>query len=328
MNPSTIILVVLLLAVTIIIFWRVQRKGGNMILIGIGDKEAQVRFVERYKPFLSEYPELSKLLKKAFLRKLDNPPDKEIEAISGLPDDDSRVIDFDNKVFADRIVFYLGRITVDDFSELINLVSNAQGFGAYKILRGMYERIVTAVYISKYPSEAQPFLEAEDIQNWKIWKRALEVTPEIAAKYSPDQINELEEKYKKAKAKRNESVCNKCNQPTTNEAWTRVNLADMAQKADENLAILYGSCYLEPTLNTHATGSSLNRRIRPNNTDTGWTYRENSEEEARIALHLAHSLILRVLKLQESYFKLGLEAEIQTRIDAFEGVWVGIPPIK
>jgi len=99
----------------------------------------------------------------------------------------------------------------------------------------------------------------------------------------------------------------------------------MAQKADANLAVLYGWCYLEPTFHSHATGFGLSQRLKRNQDNTGWTFREITEREARTALHLAHNLILRVLKLHEDYFKLGLEAEIQPRIDELPNVWEGIP---
>lgn len=327
MNLCTVIAALFLIAVILMILWYTQRKGRKIIPIGVGDPDAQTRFMERYKPFLIEYPELSNLLKKVFLRALDNPPEDEIKAIDSIVDDDPRVLAFDEKVLASRIIFYLGRIAADDFGEVITLSGNGRGFGAYKVLRGMYERIVTAAFIAKNPSEAQPFMEEESIQNWKLWQSALRVMPEIKDRYTTDEIQGLEEKYKAAKATKVASMCKKCGQPKTDEAWTRVDLATMAQRADANLAVLYGWCYLEPTFHSHATGSSISRRLKRNDENTGWTFREITEKEARTALQLAHNLILRVLKLHDSFFKLGLESEIQSRIDAFENVWADIPPI-
>src|SRR5712691_5867698 len=39
---------------------------------------------------------------------------------------------------ADRLGFHLGRICVEDFSEIFLLAGNGHGIGALKILRGMY----------------------------------------------------------------------------------------------------------------------------------------------------------------------------------------------
>ena len=64
-------------------------------------------------------------------------------------DDDPEVIAFENKTTTDRVVFFLGRIAADDFGEIIILSGNGRGIGAYKILRGMYERVVHAVFFNK-----------------------------------------------------------------------------------------------------------------------------------------------------------------------------------
>ena len=61
----------------------------------------------------------------------------------------------------------------------------------------------------------------------------------------------------------------------------------------------------------------LGARFRRNE-DGATSYQEISEAEAaRQALLLAHNLVLRHLGLQNEYFKLGLDEEIQPRIAAF-----------
>ena len=60
---------------------------------------------------------------------------------------------------ADRVGFYLGRICVEDFSEIFVLAGNGHGVGALKILRGMYERAVTSAFILANPDQADDFLE-------------------------------------------------------------------------------------------------------------------------------------------------------------------------
>ena len=47
-----------------------------------------------------------------------------------------------DRYYTDLIVYTLGRIAIDDFSELMVLGGNGWGIGALKILRGMYERVV------------------------------------------------------------------------------------------------------------------------------------------------------------------------------------------
>ena len=59
---------------------------------------------------------------------------------------------------ADRVVFYLGILCVEDFNEVTLLCGNGCGIGALKILRGLYERAVSLGYIAKNPNKAEDFL--------------------------------------------------------------------------------------------------------------------------------------------------------------------------
>jgi hypothetical protein len=185
----------------------------NQLPAGVGDAEAQRRFIETFRDFLLEHPVLQRLLEKVSLRTLEAPPQEQVAALLRLPGDDPAVIAFEDKVMAGRVVFGLGRIIADDFGELLTLSGNGRGIGAYKILRGMYERLVAAAYIAKNPSEARFFVEDDAIKKWKLWQQAVEVIPDLKDTILKEKIDVLEAEYKRVKAKRAESICNKCGQP-------------------------------------------------------------------------------------------------------------------
>jgi hypothetical protein len=289
------------------------------VRITIGNTQAQERFVHANREFLAEYPALSQLLQKTFIRSLAQPVVEEVQRLERLPVSDPAVIAFEDQFLADLAVFYLGRISADDFTELLLLSSNGWGFGALKILRGMYERVVTAAFISKNPAEARAFAGDTPIKKGNIWKRTVQWMPELKERYSVEQIQSIEADYKEALEKRAQTRCNKCGQPITQGAWTRVDLETMAKNTDAGLAVLYASCYLEPTCHSHATSYGIERRLRE--TGEGHQYRDLSEEEAVHAVLLGHNLILRVLTLQDSHFHLGIAGEIKSRVDAFAQVW-------
>jgi hypothetical protein len=284
---NTWIVVIVLVAVLIVLIWYVRRKGKgmNLVPIAVGDREAQVRFLKYYQPFLAEYPNLSELMKKTFLRALRQPSEEERKAVADLPDDDPRAIAFEDKIMADYVIFYHGRIAADDFGEILSLAGNGRGFGALKILRGMYERIVTASFLSKNPAEARRFMDDEAIQTWKLWNGALKLSPDMKDRFPEEKIKGMEQANAAARAKKKESICKTCKQPITDEAWTRLDLASMAEKADYNLAVLYGWCYVEPTFHSHATSFGISHRLRRTDDDSAWTFRESGEEEAHRALH-------------------------------------------
>ena len=97
-------------------------------------------------------------------------------------------------------------------------------------------------------------------------------------------------------------------------------MPDMAKKADSALADLCVSCYLEPTFHSHPTAYGIGSRLRKIE-EGGYTFNDTTEKEARMAVLLGHNLILRLLGFQNGYFDLGLEAEIQERINMFPKIW-------
>src|SRR5712671_5104755 len=137
----------------------------------IGNPPQQEKFVRENQEFLLEYREISRLLTRVFIRSLAQPSPEEVQRLEQFPDSDPAVVAFEDQIWADRVVFYLGRIAADDFNELLLLASNGWGFGALKILRGMYERVVTGAFISKNPSEARVFANDGPIKRGNIWKR-------------------------------------------------------------------------------------------------------------------------------------------------------------
>lgn len=288
--------------------------------IGVGNAASQERFIRAHEGFLREHQELHNLLNKVFIRRLAHPPDEEISKLEQLPDSDPSVIAFEDKVIAARVIFFLGRTAADDFGELLILAGNGYGIGAFKILRGMYERIVTAAFIAKHPAEARVFAEDDAIKKWTLWREYVAAMPELRGQYTGEQIKGLEDRYNEIRAKRKTEICSKCRQPKTQDAWTRVTMADMAKRADAGLAELYASCYLEGTFQSHPTAYGLGRRLRELE-GGGYSFNETTEKEARRAVLLAHNLILRLVSLENEYFGLGLQSEIEERLKMFPRVW-------
>jgi hypothetical protein len=285
----------------------------------IGSAKAQARFSKENQAFLEECPRVYDLLHKVFIRTLAPPTPAEFASIQDLPEDSAPVNEFFNKMLADRTVFYLGRIAGDDFNELFTLAGNGYGFGALKILRSMYEHTVTAAFIAKNPSQSEHFANDSAIKKGKIWKKMVEWMPEIADRYTTEQRDWLDKNYKEALVKLKSSMCKKCGQPVTQEAWTRVDLDTMAKKTDDNLAFLYSACYLEPLCHSHATSFGLELHLVE--TEDAVKYRDESPTEARKAIMLGHNLILRVIALQNGYFHLGLDGEVIAASDGYSKIW-------
>jgi hypothetical protein len=215
--------------------------------VSVGNRASQEKFVLKNRAFIAEYTKLSELLDRIFIRVLPKPSLDQIEKLKQLPSDDPSVIAFEDKISAERIVFFLGRIAVDDFGEIMILAGNGYGFGAHKIVRGMYERVVTAMYIAKYPSEARRFAMQSAIDKFKLWERTVTAFPDLLQRKTEEEIQGLRAAATEARQKLREPTCSKCKQPLPDQPWTRKGLDAMAREVDLGLYKLYGQLYLEGT---------------------------------------------------------------------------------
>src|ERR1039458_5861773 len=134
-------------------------------------------------------------------------------------------------------------------------------FRSYKIVRGMYERTVTAMYLAKHPSEARVFVESSAVMKRNYLGR-LKAVPEMKDRVSDEVMQKVEDNAAAVLAKRRLSTCSKCHQPITKEAWTRVSMDVMAKEVDPFLGLHYHEFYLETTAQTHPNMFGVERRLR------------------------------------------------------------------
>jgi len=290
------------------------------LVVGIGTEDAQNAFLQTNKPFLDEYHLLLPVVKAVFLNRVIYPPsDEVIASLVGLPDEHPQVMAVDDKYKSDLIVYTLGRIALDDFGELIVLAGNGWGVGALKILRGMYERVVTSAYIAKNPQASRAFAASIWTHRAKVWRRLVALDPTLSEGELPDDIKTIQAEAKRAQDNKNESTCKCCGQLKKIDPWTALDLASMARIAGKHLEDLYLGCYLEPTAHLHATGAGTAARIR--HAGNSWLYKLDTSEEGRMALVFGHNLLLQNLRAQNDYFDLGLFNSINSRFTAFKELW-------
>jgi hypothetical protein len=232
-----------------------------------------------------------------------------------------------NKVFiremkseepADKVIFYLGRLAVEDLMEILLLCGNGYGIGGMKILRVLYERAVTLRYIAKNPKKAEDFLDYHHVHLGKLFNHARRIFGNDM-KLSSEQIADIQSNYDAMKEKYKEIFCAKCGSTRIRMSWSELDILSMAREAE--LDNLYLQCYYEPLLQAHTTVSSLIYRLKWRG-DYGLTFDEGAQhKKADLTLIAAHNLILYVIKVVNEYFKMGLDDEIEKCFEDFLLVW-------
>ena len=220
---------------------------------------------------------------------------------------------------ADKVVFFVGRLCVEDFNEVFLLSANGCGFGALKILRGLYERAVTLAFMSKHPDQADMFLEYHYIHQGKMLTHAKPLLDKTRDQIPYEEVRAAEELYKTYKAKFREPLCKKCNTYRTRFSWSLLDLASMAR--DVGMEGLYFAAYYFPTLQSHATASSIINRLEMKTDGHLGFDPEPQRDWCDRALVAAHNVIIHVLLTQNAYFELVLDDEIQQRMNDFSEIW-------
>ena len=160
--------------------WKPSRqkpmRKGKMVPVGIGNAAEQKEFLAANPDRLKAIESLYAAAERIFLRTL----------VSDKP--------------ADRIGFDLGRICVEEFSEILLLAGNGHGIGALKILRGMYERAVTSAYIIANPDQADAFLDYDKVNKRTAYMHAKKLGP-YGPNLSAETIKRIEDEFEAVKPK-------------------------------------------------------------------------------------------------------------------------------
>jgi hypothetical protein len=112
------------------------------LAVGIGDPNEMKHFVETYPVFMEKLAVLDDIRARTFQRQ-------------GI-----------GKLF-DIAIYAFGRVCSEDFQQVFVLCGNGFGIGAMQIVRGMYERHVTATYLLNHQDELAQFLDYDKVHRNK-----------------------------------------------------------------------------------------------------------------------------------------------------------------
>ena len=268
--------------------------------MGFGNPQEWERFNAEYPEFVARYEALLETKDRIFVR-------------SGSGE----------KV--DRIVFGLGRVCAEDFQQVVILCGNSFGIGALQLLRGMYEREVTAAYLSKHPEAVDDFLDYHFVHMRKAvnhLRETLGTLDELHKLVPPEKLEEIERDYQGVRNRFIEPLCQTCGTTKPMFSWTRFHTGVLAQRGSEGLKQMYFYWYYRPTLLSHSTIASLMARMKV--TEGGVLFFDGGAQRNYVkeALVGAHHLMLYVLDTQNDHFKLGLDEELRARVEDFNACWI------
>jgi Family of unknown function (DUF5677) len=236
--------------------------------LSAGSPKEWIDFEKRHPGFREALARLKTMLETAFLRAVD-------------ADDLTKFT-----------IFGLGRLAVEDFFEILLLAVNGYGFGALKLLRPLYERVVTAVYLMRHPDEAQDFVDFAYVNQRKLLNHAKNSGVDVTKYATAEQLTELEAEYQRVTERLRRNY------------WSDKNVKVQADEV--GLGDLYGMAAFWPTLHLHTTRAALDARLEVS--ADGAVFKAGAQrKEADQALGYAHILVVQILYACNEFFSWGLD---------------------
>ena len=218
--------------------------------------------------------------------------------------------------------FWLGHACRQDFVELIFLAINGYSSGAWKILRGLYERAVALAWIVKTPEKAERFVRFGAIQEHRMLQAALNLVSEEDFDKAMGENNsaaDIRERYRQMKSEFQVTVCEKCGAKRTQPGWD-LDVAAMAKKVGDPYDRFYLTAYVIPNSHVHATLASTFNQQEVTKTP------DERRREADFAVLHAMLLLIQVIRSQNELFSLGLKDEIDGCEQKIVEAWNSLHP--
>jgi hypothetical protein len=226
---------------------------------------------------------------------------------------------------ADKLVYFFGRIVVEDFMEITLVCYHGYGVAASKLVRSMYEYAITLRYLHEHPDEAEIFLAYHLVQQEKLIHRLIETFGENIIS------GELVADAKRAAAEVKEDfMVPVCDHPGAkmrlNHTWNKLDFVAMAKRTGALGKLIIPGYYM-PLRHAHPTFGGLTDRLEVVDRRMGLKGEAQTEIVDR-SLMTAHNCILDALKVQSEHFKIEeLEDAMQVCYQDFLRVWSPDSPL-
>jgi hypothetical protein len=218
----------------------------------------------------------------------------------------------------DKVIFIYGRVCLEDVFEILLCCGNGNGHAAQKLLRGLYERVVTLRYLHEHPAEVENFLDFY----WVAQRKLMIACAGTMGKdmFTRDMIAEIENGYQAVKDKFMVTDCKTCGTKRPSHSWSKLDFAAMARMTSLGKLIALG--YYIPLREAHATVASMLSRVEASENDGISFIHTAQRKPADNALRVSHNIFLDVLRVQDEHFAVpGLKEQNELCLQDFMDIW-------
>jgi hypothetical protein len=184
--------------------------------------------------------------------------------------------------------------------EILLVCGNGESFAAVKLLRSVFERVVTLSYVEQHPDELDHYLNYYWIDQHKLIN-AVETTfkPGLV---EPDRKKEADENYQRLKGYYKMTLCKECGTTRPAVSWTPKDVLTMAKEV--GLGDFIVPAYYMPMQHAHPKVKGMLERVTITAGGRMVPKERFQPDLADRVLCAAHALVLHALDVQVKHFKL------------------------
>jgi hypothetical protein len=214
------------------------------------------------------------------------------------------------------LVMSMTHLALDDFFEVVLAAANSEGFAAQKLLRTMFERVVTLIYLTRNPDKMDDYIGYADIEQAKT-VAALESS--FGADALPqDLVARTKAAAAAVKGNYEGHKCKECGARGPALSWSgQLDLRAMAEQV--GLRSLIAPGYVIPLGHAHPKPLTYKERIVADGHGGYTAVTRFSVPQSDLALSTAHVLALHLIQNSIAFFSMAADTE---ELDAdFHALW-------
>lgn len=203
---------------------------------------------------------------------------------------------------ADAVVFAVAARAANDFKDLSILACNGRGLGALDMLRGMFERTVTAMYLGLEPGKAGAYAKFHGLAAQKLLDQS-EQNAELVQAVLSSRLSEVEADVDDVDGY-HVPDCTRCLSRGRGETWTELDTVAMAERVGLRDVLL--QCCCVPKRHMHALVDNMLHGLAANSrrSRSGVSAERDCADQAvsgghHLSLVLLH-LLIRQFGLEET----------------------------
>lgn len=215
------------------------------------------------------------------------------------------------------IIFYSGIRCAEDFIAITLLAAHGFGLDAIALVRGMFERAVTAAYLHLHPDEAQAFADFDIVQRHRA-AQAISETLGVDAENEAG-FAELRKDYQEVKKRFEVTDCSDCGTKRVGPSWSKLDFVSMAKGLPQFRELVVEGYYI-PLSQAHSTLKSVTALLDFSNGEP--EFRKEHRVEADRAFQIAHRILIRVMQTQAEHFPTSAIREaVERSVVDYHEIW-------